>query len=165
MKKIEMVIECPACEGSGVYNGIGEGDGLAVICYKCNGSGAYKYHYSYNEFTGRKIKEGILRVYKQGYGYKLGLGTINFDMVGEVDMTSEGVSYQEFLDGKEPEHIKKLACPMLADQGACHSIKGFIDECGRLHGSMLLGIRLTQCNYYPRKAKCWKRFKKLKGEE
>ena len=78
MKKIEMEIECPSCGGTGLYQGMGEGKGTAVICHSCEGSGSYMYSYSYNDFTGRKIKEGIQRVYLTGFGYKLGLGKINF---------------------------------------------------------------------------------------
>ena len=128
MKEIKMTIECPFCNGTGIYSGMAESKETAVICRKCNGTGAYKYQYSYNEFIGKKEKKGIKRVYLDGMGYKIGLGKINFDKVGEIDMDKEGVSYAEFLGGKSPEHIKKLGCPMIADQGACHKIKGFVDN-------------------------------------
>lgn len=156
MKKIEMMIECPSCSGTGLYSGMGESDNVAVICYRCKGSGQFHYTYEYNEFEGRKEKEGIDRVYLEGYGYKIGTGVINFRGIGEIDMDKEGVSYQEFLEGKKPEHIKTLACPMLADQGACHKIKGFTNRCNELHGSWLFDIR--NCKYRDNKAKCWVRF-------
>lgn len=159
MKKIEMTIECPHCGGTGIYAGMGEGDGTAVICYYCKGTGAYEYSYSYKDFTGRKERDGVKRVYLKGMGYKLGLGKINFTGGGEIDMDKEGVSYSEFLDGKKPTHIKKLGCPMLADQGACHDIKGFTDECERLHGGWVGYI--ANCKYRNNKDKCWERFEKV----
>ena len=42
MKKIEMDIECPTCEGPGVYVGVLEREGAAVICNKCNGTERFK---------------------------------------------------------------------------------------------------------------------------
>ena len=157
MKKIEMTIECPACGGTGIYSGMGEGEGVAVICYKCDGTGAYRYSYTYNDFTGRKEKNGVKRVYLKGSSYKLGLGKINFSNgIGEIDMDKEGISYSEFLTGGKPTHIKKLECPMLADQGACHDIEGFTDECNRLNGGWC--SYLPKCKNQHNKDQCWERF-------
>jgi hypothetical protein len=159
MKKIEMKVECPSCKGTGLYSGMAESDNIAVICHKCNGTGAYNYSYSYNDFVKRKIKNGIERVYLKGTRYKLGLGKINFDRVGEIDMAKEGVSYSEFLDGKKPTHIKKLECPLLADQSACHEIEGFVKECNSYAGCGW-GNEITECENQPNKHECWDRFEK-----
>lgn len=158
MKTIDLLIECPYCKGTGVYSGMGESKDTAVICNYCKGSGQYHYTYSYEEFTGRKVNNNIKRVYLNGYGYKIGLGKINFSHIGEIDMDREGVSYEEFLNGKMPQHITKLACPMLADQGACHKIKGFVDKCNELHGGWFGYIH--ECRNQSNKDKCWKRFLK-----
>jgi hypothetical protein len=157
-KKIEMDIVCPSCNGTGVYSGMGESKNTAVICYQCQGTGKYHYVYEYEEFTERKISAGIDRVYLKGYGYKIGTGKINFSKVGEIDMDKEGVSYEEFLSGKMPQHIKKLACPMLADQGACHKIKGFTDVCDKLNGGYLNHI--PSCKHTTKSTECWDRFDK-----
>lgn len=142
MKTIEMKIECPACNGTGVYTGMAERDGAAVVCRQCKGTGAYQYKFSYNEFTGLKRRDDVKRVYKDGYGYVIVTGQIKF---GEttVDMDKEGVSYLEFLNGEMPGHITTIACPMQADQGACHNIKGFVDECMKLHGGWIGQISAT----------------------
>lgn len=160
IKKIEMEIECPACKGTGLYSGMGEGKGVAVICHKCNGTGAYMYSYSYKEFAGRKLQKDIKRVYLSGTGYRLGLGKINFSGgIGEIDMDKEGVSYDEFLNDKMPQHIKKLGCPMLTDQGACHDKKGFVDKCNKINGGWIGTI--TDCKNQPNKEQCWKRFEEI----
>jgi len=156
MKKIEMTIECPDCRGTGLYSGMGEGQGAAVICHKCKGTGAYFYSYSYKEFTERKKQKGIKRVYLAGGGYKIGLGKINFTSIGEIDMDKEGISYSEFLAGKKPSHIKKLGCPMLLDQDACHNKEGFVKECNILNGGWF--SQITTCKKYQNKEKCWLRF-------
>jgi len=157
MKKIEMEIECPACSGTGLYQGIGEGKQVAVICNKCKGTGSFLYVFSYNIFTKRKIKKGIERVYLNSMGYKINLGKIKFENgIGEIDMNKEGISYLEFLNGKMPKPIKKLGCPMLHDQSACHSIKGFVDVCNKLNGGWLSYI--PNCKNKENKNKCWGRF-------
>ncbi len=161
MKKIEMQIECPNCGGTGLYQGMGEGNGAAVICHTCNGTAKKTFKYSYNEFTGRKIRKGVHRVYLSGMGYKIATGKLNFaNGIGEIDMDKEGVSYAEFLNGKMPEHIKRLGCPMTADQGACHEIKGFVNKCEELNGGWI--GRITSCKYQPNKLECWERFKSSK---
>lgn len=156
MEKIDKVIECPTCEGTGIYKGMAEGPGMGVICYRCKGTGAFHYVYEYKPFTGRKIREDIKRVYKKGTQYKIGLGVIEFEGIGKIDMDKEGVSYKEFLKGKMPKHITKLECPMLADQGACHKIEGFTKKCNELNGGWIGHI--TRCKFYPRKEECWTRF-------
>lgn len=157
-KQISIDIVCPYCEGTGVYSGMGETGNVAVVCNRCEGSGKYHYEYSYEEFTERKEKKGIDRVYLDGYGYKISTGEINFSGIGVIDMDKEGVSYQEFLEGKMPKHIKSLACPMLADQSACHRIKGFIDTCQKLNSGWISCI--THCKYQKNKSECWDRFYK-----
>lgn len=138
-----MVIECKSCEGTGVYVGMAERNGAAVICTTCNGTGKYNYKFEYNEFTGLKTRENVTRVYKSGYGYVISPTQITFEKHGEIDMSKEGVSYEEFLSGKTPNHIKQLICPMVANQSACHDIKSFVDECERLHGGSMLGMYLS----------------------
>ncbi len=156
MKKIEKDIQCKACEGTGLYVGVCERDGAAVICRECNGTGKYRYVFEYGEFTGRKRKEGVTRVYRDGYGYVISPGKVNFKGIGMVDMDKEGVSYEEFEKGTMPGHIKKLACPLLADQCACYSIPGFVKECERLHGGYI--GRIDNCSYWDNRDECWKRF-------
>ena len=161
METIRMKIECPSCNGTGLYGGMGEGKGAAVICNNCDGTGAFMYSYSYTIFKNRKIKKDVKRVYLSGLGYKIGLGKINFSNdIGEIDMDKEGISYKEFLNGKKPKHIKKLGCPMLADQAKCHSIKGFTDECNRLNGKWISMI--PSCKEYkqPNILYCWDRFER-----
>jgi len=160
MEKIEMEIECPSCKGTGVYTGIGEHDGAAVVCYRCNGTGKYHYSYTYIPFTKRRKRKNIKRVYLSSYGYCIAPHEIDFDKIGKIDLSKEGVSYEEFIKGKKPKHIEQFGCPMLADQSACHDIKGFTDIChDKDHNDGWVSM-ITHCKYYPNKANCWVRFNK-----
>ena len=160
-RKIEIDIECPACGGTGVYVGLAEKKGAGVVCYKCGGTGCFHFLYRYNEFKGKKEIKGVDRVYLTGMGYVVGTGKINYEGVGEIDMDKEGVSYQEFLRGKTPRHIKKLGCPVLADQAACDEIKNFMKDCRTLNGGWI--FKTKRCKQYPNKHECWERFEKKEG--
>ena len=155
MKKIILKIECQSCGGTGVYVGMGEKDGAGVICNTCKGTGCQDYSFEYKPFVGRKRKNNIKRVYISGYGYCIAPEKLTLANGVDVDFSKEGVSYAEFLEGKMPEHIKKIACPMLADQSACHKIEGFIDECNNRNDGWIGCI--PSCKY-PYKAECWDRF-------
>lgn len=49
--------ECTACSGTGLYSGMCEGPGRAVICLDCSGTACVEIHYK--EYRGRKRKPGI----------------------------------------------------------------------------------------------------------
>ncbi len=155
MKVINIDIECQTCEGTGLYSGMGEAKGASVICTRCKGTGCQKYHFEYDPFTERKIREDVKRVFITGYGYVVGVKPITLDNGVFVDFSKEGVSYEEFLNGKLPKHIKQMGCPMSADQSACHSIKGFTDKCNDLNGGWVFYIPSCKCKD---KLKCWDRF-------
>ena len=155
-KIIDMDIRCPECGGSGVYIGMAERDGAAVVCWKCDGSGKFNYRYQYKEFNGKVKRNDVKRVYLKT-GYCVAPKKISFDEIGEIDLSKEGVSYEEFQQGKLPTPIERLQCPMCQDQGACHAIKGFTDRCNELNGEYL--CILSSCNYRNNKAECWERFK------
>jgi hypothetical protein len=156
-KKIDLKIECKSCGGTGVYRGIAEGNGAAVVCNRCKGTGCENYHFEYKEFTGRKTIKDVERVFITGYGYVVGVKPITLCNGVFVDFSKEGVSYGDFLKGKMPKHIKQMGCPMLADQSACHDIKGFTEICNDINGGWLNYIPGCKCK---NKMKCWERFEK-----
>lgn len=153
--EIKLKIECRSCGGTGVYQGIGERDGAAVVCYTCDGSGCEEFAMTYTPFKQRRIRTDVNRVYLKGYGYCIVPRPITLSNGVFVDFSKEGVSYEEFLNGKEPKHIKQMGCPMLADQAACHKIKGFTDRCDDLNGGFINHIPSCKCKD---KLECWKVF-------
>lgn len=150
-----IIIECPHCEGTGLYIGFTERDGAAVICYHCNGTGSTTY--SYKEFTGRKNRNDVTRVFKKSQGYTLkGCGEITYDNGLRVEFDKVGVSYDEWKNGKTPKMIRGLGCPCSSDQSKCNSIKGFIDTCEELNGKYI--SMFSQCRLYKNCDSCWDRF-------
>jgi hypothetical protein len=56
---------CVACGATGLYSGMCEGPGRAVICLDCGGTGCQVLHYK--PYEGRKRKNGI-KVIQQSRG-------------------------------------------------------------------------------------------------
>ncbi|MFW6024985.1 MAG: hypothetical protein ACOCRX_01455 [Candidatus Woesearchaeota archaeon] len=144
-KKITMDIECKSCNGTGIYVGIAERDGAGVVCKTCNGTGCQHYTFEYTPFRSRKKRKDIKRVYLSSYGYCISPEPLTLSNGVFVDFSKEGVPYEEFLKGKMPSHIKRMACPMLADQPSCHKIKGFTEKCDELNGGYLSRISNCKC--------------------
>lgn len=91
MKQWMLEHECGDCRGTGVYSGMCEAKGTAVICLGCDGSG--KAVSLYRPFTGLKRRKGIKTVYKsRGRFIVTGVGAI----------PEKSVSYAAFLKGERP---------------------------------------------------------------
>lgn len=163
MEKIILNIRCKSCSGTGVYVGLAERDGAAVVCHICKGTGKQKYVFSYEPFTARMERDDVKRVYKDSYGYCIAPRKIDFDKIGEVDLSKEGVSYEEFFnENKMPKHIRKIGCPMVCDQGTCHDLKTFTKECNKI--GLGYGSTLKECKNYHNRSECWMRFDSAEKE-
>ncbi len=80
-------VECSACGGTGLYSGMCEGEGCAVICLGCSGSGMATL--TYKPFTHRKKMAGAneLKISKsRGTFIGTGVGAVGASM-----------SYAEFV--------------------------------------------------------------------
>ena len=112
MAVIKLKIECKSCDGTGLYVGLAERDGAAVICHTCKGSGCQDYNFNYTEFQARKLRKGVTRVFKVAGGY---VHTTK-DIVGgngvKIEFSRGGVAYQTWLNGGEPKPLKELYCPL-----------------------------------------------------
>ena len=83
--------ECEACGGTGVYSGMCEAEGEAVVCLRCNGTGCDTLRY--RPFVKRKnCRRGIKSV-RRSRGTFIATG---------VGPTGGSVSYAEFKKGKMP---------------------------------------------------------------
>jgi hypothetical protein len=69
--------ECTSCRGTGLYVGVAEPSGTAVICLTCGGTGCHEL--SYTPFTKRKRKSGIVTVRRsEGSSVVTGLGATGY---------------------------------------------------------------------------------------
>lgn len=78
--------ECRSCSGTGLYSGMCEGKGKAVICGTCEGTGCEQI--CYRQYVGR-VRRRDIKTVKASAGPSLitGLGGIGSEM-----------TYKEFLD-------------------------------------------------------------------
>lgn len=140
--KQRVAIECKQCDGTGLYVGMAERDGAAVVCYRCKGTG--KDHIEFVPFVSRlEPKKPVKRVHVSR-GYVLSPNHADCD---------GGVPYDQWKPGKVIPADERLYCPMLyTHQEYC----AFRDE----HGSARPGIgqRISDCEMWKVKEACWVKF-------
>jgi hypothetical protein len=84
-------VECASCAATGLYQGFCEGNGEAVVCLGCAGTGRARY--TYTLFHKRKDRRGVKTVYRsRGAFIATGVGAVG-----------SSVTYQEFQNGKMPK--------------------------------------------------------------
>ena len=146
MKTIEFDEVCKSCNGTGLYVGIAEKDGAAVICHTCNGTGYHHFKYTYEEFKKRKEIQDIKRVYQVNPVIGNG-GNCSLEDFG-------GISYEDWKKGKEfvlGTENRKYTCPAWWYQTADYYKKPHWDKCPPC------GV-FSNCKHFKDKDKCWKRF-------
>ena len=79
---------CDSCNGTGIYRGFCEPEGVGAVCRSCKGSG--KTIIKIRTFEGRKTRDDIKTVQCPTWAN------------GEGNKTGGAISYQDFLDGKVP---------------------------------------------------------------
>ena len=148
--KIEVDEKCKSCKGTGLYTGMAERDGAAVVCHTCKGTGKYHFRYEYEDFEGRVDRDDILHVFEVNPGICIGTGS------GHSFGDFGGMSYKDwkagkpFLDGTEN---RKYTCPYWWYQSADYKKKPQWSEC-----MDALGRSFSHCPHFGTKNKCWGRF-------
>lgn len=147
MRQIEWTQECDKCTGTGLMVGEGEFSNVAVVCYVCDGSGARHMEFTANDFTGRKERTDVIRVFARSADIKLGP-----EMPG-------GVSYDEwktnpqspFIPGRE---TRDHTCP--AGWYKDEPEQPDWDQCSEY----IQEWNIYNCPLFPNKAFCWDRWDK-----
>lgn len=134
--------ECSACKGTGLYVGYAEGNGAAVVCQRCKGTGCDHVVVHYIPFSKRKRRDGVRRVYQANPG--IGLNC-------HPDLG--GMSYDDWMAGRDfppRSEARGLVCPCQWYQTADSSKKPEWKEC-------TYGV-FTSCKYYAQRNQCWARW-------
>ena len=150
---IEFDEKCKSCDGTGLYVGMAENDGAAVVCHACKGTGKCHVKFEYEDFTGRGKRIGIKRVYETNVG--IGIGTDN----GTYELSDfGGVDYKDWLAGKPfppKSEMRRFTCPAWWYQLVDYDKKPNWDEC-----RSNLGYSFSRCPYFSTREKCWERWDK-----
>lgn len=142
--------ECSSCNATGLYAGMAERNGAAVVCSSCKGTGAKRV--SYRPFTKRKNRNDILRVFQTNIGVVIGEGDgFKFEDFG-------GMPYEDWKEGKPfppKSEMRKFACPAWYYQSVDYSKIPKWDEC-----VANLGRSFKDCPKFNNKQECWGKFDK-----
>ena len=145
-KRIEWVEQCQKCGGTGLYIGMAERDGAAVVCHTCEGTGRVERMHEYEEFTGLKHREGVVHVFATNSGF------------GVSPKMAGGATYQEWLDNPEVvnesgREMRTHTCPAWwCQSNSMYGVKPNWPECPPA------GTMFSNCHYFPVKDECWRRF-------
>ena len=142
---IEYRAECSKCKGTGLYVGMFERDGAAVVCSSCKGTGCVEVRITYKDFEGRVPvpTSKISRVFQTNPGIIIGPSA---DFGGmDADDWWDGAAFPPKSENR------RVPCPAWWYQCADYDKKPKWDEC--------IGMGAFQsCDHYADKAACWERW-------
>jgi len=150
--KIEFDEICKSCKGTGLYMGLGERDGAAVVCHTCKGTGCHHFVYEYEDFNSRLPNKKAKWVLQTNPGIGVGRGgDFKFSDFG-------GMSYEDWKKGKKFQigmEMRRFTCPAWWYQSIDYDKKPDWKEC---HSSW--GYTFSECDHFKSKDKCWERWNK-----
>lgn len=155
---IEFDEQCKSCRGSGLYVGIAERDGAAVVCHTCAGTGCHHVKIKYDDFEGRKQpKESIERVFAANPDICIGVG----DKLALEDFG--GIPFEDWNAGK-PFPVKsenrRFTCPAWWYQAVDYEKKPCWDDEERRCG----WGAFSACKYFDEKDGCWRKWDREYGD-
>lgn len=147
---IEYDEECPSCKGTGLYVGMAERDGSAVVCVTCNGTGCHHVKLEYDDFTKRKRRYKVERVVEINPGICIGSGGNNKYSLEDFG----GMPYKDWFSGKSfppKSENRRFTCPAWWYQSANYDLKPKWDKCA-------WGGAFSNCKHFKNKDACWKQW-------
>ncbi len=156
--KLEIDRECESCKSTGLYVGMAEGAGSAVVCHTCKGEGHYEEIIRWTEFKRLKEKKGIKRVFASACGIGIGEGTVDGRTLKLEDFG--GIEYDEWLQMKNKmkfpkgTEMREFTCPAWFWQNVDSDKKPEWNECQRF-GSF------SRCPHFGTKYKCWEKYDRV----
>lgn len=145
---IEQDAACGACQATGLYVGMAERCGAAVVCYQCKGTGKVRHRFEWDDFTGRQPRADVRRVYQCNPGIAIGEGNGHrLEDFGGLSVEAWERD-QSFGPGTED---RAHTCPAWFYQSADSSRQPHWKEC-------LVAGMFSRCQHFHNKAACWRRF-------
>lgn len=152
--KIEFDEKCKSCKGTGLYVGMAERDGAAIVCHTCKGSGRNHVLFKYEDFEGRQPAERITRVFEWNGGMIIGIGdNLKLSDFGGMDF-NDWDSGKPFPSGSED---RKHICPAWWYQSVDYKRKPGWSECS--WGGIFSG-----CKRFENKDSCWHKWDEEYGK-
>lgn len=147
-KKLEYDRVCKSCDGTGLYIGMGERDGAAVICHSCKGTGCEHIIETYQTFEGRKDYFYMTkRVFRVNPG--ICIGGPDLSIFGGMPIKEWALGLMFPKKSEDRLHT----CPAWFYQSADYKKKPDWDECLRCG-------TFSSCDNFGMKSACWIRWDK-----
>lgn len=141
---------CSMCSGTGLYSGMAERDGAAVLCRVCSGTGCEKFTHTYQRFKGRIPVTDVKRVFEVNPGILVGV-----DQASGLTLEDfGGMPYEDWAAGKKfppKSEMRNHTCPAWWYQEADYKREPEWDECTSFGWH-------SGCRHFKEKDKCWRRF-------
>lgn len=158
---------CGSCDGTGLYVGMAEKAGAAVVCHTCKGTGKVTLKQKYPKFKGRKKREGVRRVFQTAGAYGIAAEDVTTEEGKTFHFSRYGCTYEDWLKGATPRPIEDLHCPYQHTnqhlQNRDHpAYKLYNERCNR---DCMLGMYIPDCKLRPDMKACWRRYYELTGEQ
>ena len=161
--KIDIEIQCRYCRGTGLFIGMSERDGAAVVCQNCKGTGKDAFKRTFSKYKGRLPREDVERVFSTAAGYVISAKDVTREDGKACRFSKYGVKYSLWLKGVKPKPIEDLHCPYQHTsqnmQLPGHPAHNLYQE--RCYKQGLWGMMITDCKLHPDMAICWKRYHEL----
>ena len=143
---IEFDEECQSCKGTGLYVGMAERDGYAVVCHTCGGTGCHHFRHMYQPFSARRENDAVTRVLQVNPGICAG-GAKDFG--GLLRCAWEALpDPTAFPPATE---MRAFTCPAWWYQSADYDKMPRWNECRPIG-------KFSECPRFCRKAECWARW-------
>ena len=146
MDRVTVPVECTKCHGTGLYSGMREKGGLAVVCLRCDGEGHQPM--TYRPFLGRREPStDVTHVLDYNLGVDL-TPELAADWVLPVSEWTD----REALRNKGRDFVEQNQCPGWYSQ-SISKVGLSWREC------VPPGIRFSDCPKFAEKEKCWDRYR------
>ena len=149
---IEYDCKCASCKGTGLYVGMAERNGAAVVCHTCDGAGRRHVVIEYEDPEPLERKAAVSRVFETNPGIVIGNGK-----EGEYQLSDfGGMPYDDWFNGKAfpaKSENRRFTCPRWWYQSADYKKAPEWDEC-----YCSLGSTFSSCTYFKTKERCWARW-------
>ena len=148
MKTFSVKEVCKSCKGTGLYVGLAESNGSAVVCHRCKGTGCHEFVHKYEEFTERQKSHNVSRVFQVNPGICIGINdNLRLEDFGGIPI----IDWEEGKPFPAKSEDRKHTCPAWWYQSADYKKKPSWDKClgcGSFYG----------CKHFDEKHKCWERW-------
>lgn len=141
--------ECRSCKGTGLYVGMAERDGAAVVCGTCKGKGERRETHRFNRSSEMKFPEGVTHVWGTNPGIVLS-GLHTNVLTGGVPLADHLANPNLVFElGNE---LRSHVCPAWWLQSASGAVT---PELGQKCSAACV-TQFSRCRHYGEKAECWK---------